>query len=171
MKISSESKKMFRVATIAIALAMTASITYGLQDMIMNNVSAQEDTGSSSAQLQTSNVTGDLTQPAGGNPYGGEKIGDINITSDGHQTDITGLINASPAEGNVYEAWLGDAGGSEYRLSLGQLNENGTVSFSQYMVNPFTYTVFFITEEPENDVDPNSADPVGGVELEDPFGQ
>lgn len=39
------------------------------------------------------------------------------------------------------------------------------------MVNPFTYTVFFITEEPENDVDPNSADPVGGVELEDPFGQ
>lgn len=104
MKISSESKKMFRVATIAIALAMTASMTYGLQDMIMNNVRAQEDTGSSSAQLQTSNVTGDLTQPAGGNPYGGEKIGDITITSDGHQTDITGLINASPTEGNVYEA-------------------------------------------------------------------
>jgi hypothetical protein len=81
------------------------------------------------------------------------------------------LVSASPAEENVYEAWLHDAGGSDYQLSLGQLNENGTINVSQQMVNPFTYTVFFITEEPQDDVDPNSADAIAGVQLEAPFGQ
>ena len=81
------------------------------------------------------------------------------------------LISASPAEGNVYEAWLQDAGGSEYRLSLGQVMENGTIDFSQNMVNPFTYTIFFITEEPRNDVDPNPATAIAGIELKAPFGQ
>jgi hypothetical protein len=31
--------------------------------------------------------------------------------------------------------------------------------------------VFFITEEPQDDVDPNSADAIAGVQLEAPFGQ
>jgi hypothetical protein len=81
------------------------------------------------------------------------------------------LISASPYEGNVYEAWLQYAGGSEYRLSLGQVMENGTIDFSQNMVNPFTYTIFFKTEEPRNDVDPNPATAIAGIELKAPFGQ
>ena len=80
--------------------------------------------------------------------------------------DISGLISASPGEGKVYEAWLEDAGGSGYRLSLGQVPENGTIQFSQNMVNPFTYTIFYISEEPENDADPNPADAIAGIELE-----
>jgi hypothetical protein len=39
------------------------------------------------------------------------------------------------------------------------------------MVNPFAYTIFYITEEPENDVDPNAADAIAGIKLEAPFGQ
>jgi len=39
------------------------------------------------------------------------------------------------------------------------------------MVNPFTYTIFYISEEPENDADPNPADAIAGIELEAPFGQ
>lgn len=81
------------------------------------------------------------------------------------------MISASPAEGNVYEAWLQDAGGSEYRLSLEQVMENGTIDFSQNMVNPFTYTIFFITEEPQNDVDHNPATAIAGIELNASFGQ
>jgi hypothetical protein len=159
----------FLTLTVAVAVAVT-SLTYATEKQLPQTVVAQNESADT-AQLQAANVTGELTKPAGGNPYGGEKIGDITISSDGHQTDIKGLVSASPAEGNVYEAWLGDAGGSEYKLSLGQLNENGTINVSQYLVNPFTYTIFFITEEPQDDVDPNSADAIAGVQLKAPFGQ
>jgi hypothetical protein len=170
MKNMVKSRKLPYVTVLTLAVAVVTSLTYETESQIAQNVSAQNESADS-AQLQTANVTGELTKPAGGNPYGGEKIGDITITSDGHQTNIEGLVSASPADGNVYEAWLGDAGGSEYNLSLGQLNENGTINVSQYMVNPFTYTIFFVTEEPQDDVDPNSADAVAGVQLEAPFGQ
>jgi hypothetical protein len=170
MKNLLESKVIHYVTAITFAVVLTTSVTYGIQGQKIEDAVAQDQTGGS-AQLQSANITGDLTKPAGGNPYGGEKTGDITILSDGHQTDIKGLVNASPAPGKVYEAWLQDAGGSEYKLSLGQLKGNGTIDVSQYMVNPFTYTVFFVTEEPENDVDPNAADPVAGVKLEAPFGQ
>ena len=38
------------------------------------------------------------------------------------------------------------------------------------MVNPFTYTIFFITEELEDDTDPDPAT-ASGIDLEFPFGQ
>lgn len=170
MKNLFESRKLPYLVVLTFAVAVMTSLTYEMGSQMEQNVFAQNGSGDS-AQLQTSNVTGELTKPAGGNPYGGEKTGDIAISSDGHQTKIKGLVSASPAEGNVYEAWLGDAGGSEYKLSLGQLLENGTIDVSQHMVNPFTYTIFFITEEPQDDVDPNSADAIAGVQLKAPFGQ
>jgi hypothetical protein len=170
MKNLFEPRKLSYVAILTLTVAVVTSLTYGIANQIPQNVIAQNGS-TDSAQLQTANVTGELTKPAGGNPYGGEKIGDITISSDGHQINIKGLVSASPAEGNVYEAWLGDAGGSEYKLSLGQLSENGTINVSQHMVNPFTYTIFFVTEEPQDDVDPNSADAIAGVQLKAPFGQ
>jgi hypothetical protein len=170
MKNLFDKRKLPYVAFLTLIVAVMTSLAYGMEMQLPQNVIAQNESAES-AQLQAANVTGELTQPAGGNPYGGEKIGDITISSDGHQTNIKGLVSASPAEGNVYEAWLGDAGGSEYKLSLGQLSENGTINVSQHLVNPFTYTIFFVTEEPQDDVDPNSADAIAGVELEAPFGQ
>ena len=112
------------------------------------NNSAQTQEQNQSSQLESANITGDLTQATGGNVYGGEKMGEIKINSDGQQINIKGLINSLPTEGNEYEAWLQDAGGSEYKLSLGRVMENGTIDIEQDMVNPFTYTLFFITEEP-----------------------
>jgi hypothetical protein len=170
MKNLFESRKLPYLAILTLTVAVMTSLTYGMESQMAQNVFAQNESADS-AQLQTANVTGELTKPEGGNPYGGEKIGDITISSDGHQTEIKGLVSASPAEGNVYEAWLGDAGGSEYKLSLGQLLENGTIDVSQHLVNPFTYTIFFVTEEPQDDVDPNSADAIAGVQLKAPFGQ
>jgi hypothetical protein len=170
MKNLFESRKLPYLAILTLTVAVMTSLTYGMESQMAQNVFAQNESADS-AQLQTANVTGELTKPEGGNPYGGEKIGDITISSDGHQTGIKGLVSASPGEGNVYEAWLGDAGGSEYKLSLGQLLENGTIDVSQHMVNPFTYTIFFVTEEPQDDVDPNSADAIAGVQLKAPFGQ
>ena len=119
---------------------------------------------------EAQSVTGDITRSSGGEPFGGEKIGTINIDSTGRRTNVSADLNASPGEGNVFEGWLVDAGGSEYQLSLGQFR-NGTLDFSQYMVNPYTYNNFEVTEEPAEDPDPNAADSVAGFELQNPFGQ
>jgi hypothetical protein len=72
----------------------------------------------------------------------------------------------------VFEAWLVDAEGSDYNLSLGQFR-NGSLEFSQYMVNPYTYKNFEVTEEPDQDQDPdpNAANSIAGFELQNPFGQ
>lgn len=165
-----ESRKMPYVAVLTLAVAVMTSLTYEMGSQMEQNVFAQNGSADG-AQLQTSNVTGDLTEATGGNVFGGQSIGNIAINSDGHQTEINGQISATPAEGNVFEAWLEDAGGSGYRLSLGQVLANGTIQVSQHMVNPFTYTIFYISEEPENDSDPNPADAKAGLELKDPFGQ
>jgi hypothetical protein len=172
MKNMFESRKLPYVAYLTITVAVVASLTYAIENQIPQNVVAQNESADSPrAVVQAANVTGDLTQASGGNVFGGQETGEITIKSDGRQMDISGLISASPGEGKVYEAWLEDAGGSGYRLSLGQVPENGTIQFSQNMVNPFTYTIFYISEEPENDADPNPADAIAGIELEAPFGQ
>lgn len=113
---------------------------------------------------------GDITGPAGGNPFGGEKMGTISIDSTGRSTNVSADLNASPGDGNVFEGWLVDAGGSGYKLSLGQFR-NGSLDFSQYMVNPYTYKNFEVTEEPAEDLDPNAASSVAGFELQTPFGR
>jgi hypothetical protein len=115
-------------------------------------------------------VSGDITAASGGEPFGGEKVGTISIDSTGRRTNVSADINDSPGEGNVFEGWLVDAGGSGYKLSLGQFR-NGTLDFSQYMVNPYTYKNFEVTEEPAEDPDPNAADSMAGFELPSPFGK
>jgi hypothetical protein len=115
-------------------------------------------------------VSGDITAASGGEPFGGEKVGTISIDSTGRRTNVSADINDSPGEGNVFEGWLVDAGGSGYKLSLGQFR-NGTLDFSQYMLNPYTYKNFEVTEEPAEDPDPNAADSIAGFELPSPFGR
>ena len=115
-------------------------------------------------------MSGAITAAEGGEPFGGQEMGTINIDSTGRRTNISADLNASPSEGNVFEGWLVDTGASGYKLSLGQFR-NGTLDFSQYMVNPYTYNNFEVTEEPAEDPDPNAADSIAGFQLQDPFGQ
>jgi hypothetical protein len=98
-----------------------------------------------------------------------KKIGTVTISSDGNMTNVVADINASPQEGNVFEGWLVDAGGLGYKLSLGQFRE-GTLDFSQFMVNPYTYKNFEVTKEPAEDLDPSAAYSIAGFELQNPFG-
>ena len=102
------------------------------------------------------NMSGDITAPSGENPFGGENMGTVSVNSDGNMTNVTVDLNSSPGEGNVFEGWLVDAGGSGYKLSLGQFS-NSTLNFTQNMVNPYTYKNFEVTEEPSGDPDPNAA--------------
>jgi hypothetical protein len=115
-------------------------------------------------------IAGDITAPSGGNPFGGEKMGTISVDSDDNETNIVADLNESPGEGKAFEGWLVDAGGSGYKLSLGQFS-NGTLNFTQNMLNPYTYKNFEVTEEPDNDLDPNAAASIAGFELDIPFGQ
>ncbi|HYX56567.1 MAG TPA: anti-sigma factor [Nitrososphaeraceae archaeon] len=114
---------------------------------------------------------GNLTTPSNGNPFGGEKKGTITLNTDGYTANISAKMDSSPTNGKVFEGWLVDAGGSGYQLSLGQFNPDGTLTFKQYMVNPYTYKQFVVTEEPADDPDPNAASAIAGFELQNPFGK
>jgi len=102
--------------------------------------------------------------------FGTEKIGTLSIDVQEKTIDTSVNMTAVPKQDKVFEAWLVDADGSNYKLSLGALAGNSLTS-SDHMVNPFTYTEFIITEEPVDDVDPNAAGTYGGAELQAPFGR
>lgn len=152
---------MIDIALLSVTVSLMAFGVLGMvvADLIM---------GLQEAEAQKN--TGDITAASEGQPFGGEKMGTITIDSDGRRTNVSADMNTSPNEGNVYEGWLVDAEGSGYRLSLGQFR-NGTLDFSQYMVNPYTYKNFELTEEPAEDPDPNAAESIAGYELQTPFGR
>jgi hypothetical protein len=120
--------------------------------------------------VEAQTITGDVKRSSDGDLFEGEKMGTIIIDSTGRRTNISSDLNALPGEGNVFEGWLVDAGGSGYKLNLGQFR-NGTLDYSAYLVNPYTYKNFEVTEEPAEDPDPNAADSIAGFELQNPFGQ
>ncbi len=53
------------------------------------------------AQAQQINI--DVTKPADNNPYGGEKVGTISITPEGHVVHVVANLTAPPSTGKVYE--------------------------------------------------------------------
>ena len=70
----------------------------------------------------------------------------------------------------MYEGWFVYAGGSGYKLSLGEFGKNGTLQFDQQMVNPYTYRQFIVTEEPFEDADPNVLpEAISGAQLQAPL--
>jgi hypothetical protein len=102
--------------------------------------------------------------------FADEKIGTVSIDSSANKTAISSNLSVQPKQDKVFEGWLADSGGSNYKLSLGKY-EGGTLKFNGSMVNPYTYKQFLVTEEPVHDVDPNAADTYGGTDLPTPFGQ
>jgi len=102
--------------------------------------------------------------------FGTEKIGTVSVDAQNMTLDISINMTAMPKPDKVFEAWLVDADGSNYKLSLGAI-EGGSLKTSEHMVNPYTYTEFIVTEEPKDDVDPNAAGTYGGAELPTPFGR
>ena len=124
------------------------------------------------APVFAQHTTLDLTTPVGDKISGGEKKGtfDLNVKND--TVIATAQMTEPVAEGQVYEGWFEDKGdASGYSLSQGKFDGNGTLAINQTMVNPYTYSVFFVTAEPENDPDPNPSSVVVGIELPPPFGQ
>ena len=118
------------------------------------------------------NTTSDLTTPTADKISGGDKKGTLDLNTQNNTVTGTAKMTEPVAAGKVYEGWLEDKGdASGYSLSLGTFNGNGILIINQTMVNPYTYSVFFVTAEPENDPDPNPSSVVVGTELSPPFGQ
>jgi hypothetical protein len=122
-------------------------------------------------QINAAPITMDINKALDPGPgFGTEKLGTLTIDAQNKTLDISANITATPKDDKVFEAWLVDADGSNYKLSLGAI-EAGSLKTSEHMVNPYTYTEFIITEEPLDDADPNAAGTYGGSELPSPFGQ
>jgi hypothetical protein len=125
----------------------------------------------SSAGFVSGQQTLDLKTPGGNQAFGGDGKGSVSIVPKEHTVNIVANMSTPPKEGNVFEGWLADASGSDYKLSVGEFSKNGTLHFTSTMVNPYTYTQFLVTEEPFEDPDPNAASVIAGAELVSPFGQ
>jgi hypothetical protein len=114
----------------------------------------------------------DLTTPTADKISGGDKKGTLDLNTQNNTVTGTATMNEPAAEGKVYEGWFEDKGdASGYSLSQGKFDENDTLNINQTMVNPYTYSVFYVTAEPADDPDPNPSSVVVGVELPSPFGQ
>ena len=114
----------------------------------------------------------DLTTPTGDKISGGDKKGILDLTTQNLTVTGTATMYEPAAEGKVYEGWFEDKGdASGYSLSQGKFDENDKLNINQTMVNPYTYSVFYVTAEPADDPDPNPSSVVVGVELPTPFGQ
>ena len=103
-----------------------------------------------------------MTTPTGTDLYGVDKKGTLNLNVKEGTVIVNATMNEPPADGKVYEGWFEDKGdASGYSLSLGKFDEEtNTLSTSRTMVNPFTYTIFYVTAEPVNDRDPKPSDVV-----------
>lgn len=115
----------------------------------------------------------DLTAPTISELYGGDKKGILDLNIQKNVVILNATMNESPAEGEVYEGWFEDKGdASGYSLSVGKFNEkNNTLSVNQTMVNPYTYTIFYVTAEPVDNTDPKPSDIIAAAKLNAPFGQ
>ena len=114
----------------------------------------------------------DLTTPTADKISGGDKKGTLDLNTQNNTVTGTATMNEPAAEWKVYEGWFEDKGdASGYSLSQGKFDENDTLNINQTMVNPYTYSVFYVTAEPVDDPDPNPSSVVVGVELSNPFGQ
>ena len=117
-------------------------------------------------------ISDNLTAPTVSALYGGEEKGKFDLSVKNGTVMIQASMNESPANGEVYEGWLEDKGdASGYSLSLGKFDETNTLNANQTMVNPYTYTIFYVTAEPDNDPDPNPSDVLAAAKLKLPFGQ
>ena len=141
-------------------------LLFGIVTAIMFSITAN------SQLISAAPITLDVNKAKNPGPgFGEEKLGTVSIDATGTKTTITTNITATPGQDKVFEAWLVDEGGSNYKVSLGQIID-GNLQYTANLVNPFTYTQFIITEEPKSDPDPNAAGTFAGAQLPKPqFGQ
>jgi hypothetical protein len=51
-------------------------------------------------------------------------------------------MTTPPKEGKVFQGWLADVGGSDYKLGFAEFSKNWTLGYTGTLVNPYSYTQF-----------------------------
>ena len=137
-------------------------LLFGIVTAIMFSITAN------SQSISAAPITLDVNKAKNPGPgFGEEKLGTVSIDATGTKTTITTNITATPGQDKVFEAWLVDEGGSNYKLSLGQATD-GKIQYTANLVKPFTYKRFIMTDEPKGDTDPNGAGTVAVADLPAP---
>ncbi len=140
-------------------------LLFGLVTAIMFSITASHQS------INAAPITVDINKAKNPGPgFGEEKIGTVSIDAQGTKTTISTNMTAKSGQDKVFEAWLVDEGGSNYKLSLGQAVD-GKLQYAANLVNPYTFKQFIITEEPKSDTDPNAGSTFAGADLPPPFGQ
>jgi len=85
-------------------------------------------------------ITLDLKKAKNPGPgFTDEKVGTVSIDSNVNKTAISSDVTAKAKPDKAFEGWLVDAGGSNYKLSLGKYDDKGHLQFSN---NPFHWSWF-----------------------------
>jgi len=72
----------------------------------------------SNGKFVHSQQTLDIKTPGGNEAFGGEEMGTLTVVPKEHTVNIVANMTTPPKEGKVFEGWLADVGGSDYKLSL-----------------------------------------------------
>ena len=107
--------------------------------------------------------------------FGGKVFGLAQVEADGRNLSVHISTPYVPSENREFEAWLIDdlRPGSGYYQSLGPITQNGTLSYENDLMNPYTFTHITVTSEPANDLDPraSTSNTQGILMLAPPFRQ
>ena len=141
-----------------------ATITLMVSTPTMNGIPYQ--TNPTLAQEETEK-SGDLTEPEGNTPFGGENAGSYNIGQDRYGLRIQVDMDDTPANGTIYVAWLvDDTTGND--LGIGQLIDD-ELAVTQKITNSSLYNLIEVTEQSPDTVGSsrNQSTVVAGAELDD----
>ena len=81
-----------------IVIALVAVLATGTVAVLSSQSAAADYKASDKNRL-----SGDLTSPDGGNPFGGDDVGDYSITTNGHMMVIRAQADIEPSDGMVLE--------------------------------------------------------------------
>lgn len=110
--------------------------------------------------------SGDLTEPEGNTPFGGENTGTYNIGQDRYGLRIQVDMDNTPTNGTIYVAWLVDnSTGNE--IGIGQLVDD-ELAVTQQITNSSSYNLIEVTGESPDTAGSsrNQSAIVAGAELE-----
>jgi hypothetical protein len=141
-----------------------ATITLMVSTPTMNGIPYQ--TNPTLAQEETEK-SGDLTEPEGNTPFGGENAGSYNIGQDRYGLRIQVDMDDTPANGTIYVAWLVD-NTTRNDLGIGQLVDD-ELAVTQKITNSSLYNLIEVTEQSPDTVGSsrNQSTVVAGAELDD----
>jgi hypothetical protein len=141
-----------------------ATITLMVSTPTMNGIPYQ--TNPTLAQEETEK-SGDLTEPEGNTPFGGENAGSYNMGQDRYGLRIQVDMDDTPANGTIYVAWLVD-NTTRNDLGIGQLVDD-ELAVTQKITNSSLYNLIEVTEQSPDTVGSsrNQSTVVAGAEIDD----